>query len=36
MLFYRLTMERESVLLDGWVEEVRKSALPCDFITCDY
>lgn len=32
MLFYRLIMERRSVLLEGWVEEVRKSALPFDFI----
>lgn len=32
MLLYMLIMERESVLLDGWMEEVRKSALPFELI----
>lgn len=32
MLLYKLIMECESVLLDGWMEEVRKSALPFEII----
>lgn len=32
MLVYPLNVEREIVLLDGWVEEVRKYVLRFDLI----